>query len=63
MFSVFCSTDDTTFYVFGTLLQWWHQFSCFWYSEHRKMKTGVISGVDYRKHENWCHRWSRVPKT
>jgi hypothetical protein len=21
MFSVFCSTDDTTFYVFGTLLQ------------------------------------------
>jgi hypothetical protein len=69
---------STSFHVFGTLLHWWHQFSCFRYSaplmtplfmfsvrgaEHRKMKTGVISGVDYRKHENWCHRWSRVPKT
>jgi hypothetical protein len=30
--TVLCSTDDTTFYVFGTLLHWWHQFSCFRYS-------------------------------
>jgi hypothetical protein len=21
------------------------------------MKTGVISGTEYRKHENWCHQW------
>jgi hypothetical protein len=27
------------------------------------IKTGVTSGAEYRKHENWCHRWSRVPKT
>jgi hypothetical protein len=27
------------------------------------MKTGVISGVEYRKHENCCHQWNRVPKT
>jgi hypothetical protein len=38
MFSVLYSTDDTSFYVFGTLPQ-------------------------YRKHENWCHQWNRVPKT
>jgi hypothetical protein len=50
MFSVFCSTDDTSFHVFGTL-------------STENMKTGVISGADCRKHENWCHRWSRVPKT
>jgi hypothetical protein len=41
---VLCSTDDTSFYVFGILLHRWHQFSCF-------------------KHENWCHQWSRLPKT
>jgi hypothetical protein len=27
------------------------------------IKSGVISGAEYRKHENWCHQWSRVPKT
>ena len=27
------------------------------------MKTGAISGAEYRKHENWCHQWSRIPKT
>jgi hypothetical protein len=32
MISVLCSTDDTSFYVFGILLHRWHQFSCFWYS-------------------------------
>jgi hypothetical protein len=32
-------------------------------AEYRKMKTGVISGAEHRKHENWCHRWSRIPKT
>jgi hypothetical protein len=29
MFSVLYSTDDTSFYVFGTLLHRWHQFSVF----------------------------------
>jgi hypothetical protein len=24
------------------------------------IKTGAISGAEYRKHVNWCHRWSRV---
>jgi hypothetical protein len=32
-------------------------------AEYRKMKTGVISGAEHRKYENWCHRWSRIPKT
>jgi hypothetical protein len=32
-------------------------------AEYRKMKTGVISGAEHRKNENWCHRWSRIPKT
>jgi hypothetical protein len=27
------------------------------------MKTGAIGGAEYRKHKNWCHQWSRVPKT
>jgi hypothetical protein len=27
------------------------------------MKTAAISGTEYRKHENWCHQWNRVPKT
>jgi hypothetical protein len=57
MFSMLCSTDGTSFCVFGTLLHRWHQFS----SEN--MKTGVSSGTEYQKHENWCHHWSRVPKT
>jgi hypothetical protein len=21
------------------------------------LKTGVISGAEYRKYENWCHQW------
>jgi hypothetical protein len=67
MFSVLCSTDDTSFHVFGTLFLWWHQFSCFRYSAPPMtaffMLTGVISGAEYRKHENWCHQWKRVPKT
>jgi hypothetical protein len=32
VFSVLCSTDDTSFHVFGTLFHWWQQFSCFRYS-------------------------------
>jgi hypothetical protein len=27
------------------------------------MKTAAIRGTEYRKHANWCHQWSRVPKT
>jgi hypothetical protein len=66
MFSLLCSTDDTSFHVFGTLL---HQST-----EKLKlvssveqsienMKTGAIGGAEYRKHKNWCHQWSRIPKT
>jgi hypothetical protein len=47
MFSVLCSTNDTSFHVFGT----------------QNMKTAAIRGTEYRKHANWCHQWSRVPKT
>jgi hypothetical protein len=52
MFSVFCSTDGTSFHVFGTLEQ-----------NTENIKTGVISGAEYQKQENWCHQWSRVPKS
>jgi hypothetical protein len=48
MFSMLCSTDGTSSSVEQNI---------------ENMKTGVISGAEYRKHENWCHRWSRVPKT
>jgi hypothetical protein len=27
------------------------------------MKTGAICGTEYRKQENCCHPWNRVPKT
>jgi hypothetical protein len=60
MFSVLYSTDDTSFHVFGTLLQ---KIGAIGGAEYRKMKTGVISGAEHRKHENWCHRWSIIPKT
>jgi hypothetical protein len=33
------------------------------YRKHENMKTGVISGAEYRKHENWCHQWRRLSKT
>jgi hypothetical protein len=86
-------SDGTSFHVFGTLLHWWYQFSCFRYSaplmtpvfmfsvffstddtsfyvfvssveqSTKNMKTDDIGGAEYRKHENWCHQWSRVPKT
>jgi hypothetical protein len=57
MFLVLCSTDDTSFYVLGILLHRWHQFSLMTSVEQNteNMKTGVISGAEYRKHENWCH--------
>jgi hypothetical protein len=55
MFLVLCSTDDASFYVLGILLHRWHQFSCF--------RCSAPSGAEYRKHENWCHQWNRVPKT
>jgi hypothetical protein len=85
MFSMLCSTDGTSFCVFGTLLHRWHQFSCFRQSAPlmtpvfrvpktqklvplveqsiENMKTGAIGGAEYLKHKNWCHQWSRVPKT
>jgi hypothetical protein len=56
MFSVFCSTDDSSFHVFGTLLLSVEQ-------SIENMKTGAIGGAEYRKHKNWCHQWSRIPKT
>jgi hypothetical protein len=62
MFLVLCSTDDTSFYVLGILLHRWHQFSCFRCSaplmtpsveqSTENIKTGVISGAEYQKHEN-----------
>jgi hypothetical protein len=50
MFSVFCSTDGTSFHVFVEQIA-------------ENMKIGAIGGAEYRKHKNWCHRWSRVPKS
>jgi hypothetical protein len=55
MFSVFCSTDGTSFHVLK-LVPSVEQNT-------ENIKTGVISGEEYRKHENWCHQWSRIPKT
>jgi hypothetical protein len=63
LFLVLCSTDDTSFYVFGILLHRWHQFSCSVEQSIENMKTGAIGGAEYLKHKNWCHQWSRVPKT
>jgi hypothetical protein len=60
MFSMLCSTDGTSFCVFGTLL---HKLVSSVEQSTENMKTGVISGAEYRKHENWCHQWSRIPKT
>jgi hypothetical protein len=57
MFSVFCSTDGTSFHVFGTLLVPSVEQSI------ENMKTGAIGGEESLKHKNWCHQWSRVPKT
>jgi hypothetical protein len=50
MFSVLCPTDGTSFHVFGK-------------QNTENMKTDDIGGAENRKHENWCHQWSRVPKT
>jgi hypothetical protein len=69
-----CSTDGSSFHVLGTLFHRWHQFSWFCYSAPlmtlvflfqsiENMKTGAIGGAEYLKHKNWCHQWSRVPKT
>jgi hypothetical protein len=63
MFSVLCSSDDTSFHVFDTLFHENSKTGAIGGVEHRKMKTGVISGAEHRKNENWCHRWSRIPKT
>jgi hypothetical protein len=57
MFSAICSTDDTSFHVFGTLLHSSVE------QNTENMKTDDIGGAENRKHENWFHRWSRVPKT
>jgi hypothetical protein len=56
------STDDTSFYVFDILLHRWHQFSCFRCSAPL-MTPVFICGAEYQKQENWCHQWSRVPKS
>jgi hypothetical protein len=53
-------TDDTSFYVFGTLPHWWHQFSCFRQSAPLMTPVFMFSVLCS---ENWCHQWNRVPKT
>jgi hypothetical protein len=66
MFSVLYSTDYTSFYVFGTLLHRLPKTQKLVPSVEQSienMKTVAIGGAEYLKHENWCHQWSRVPKT
>jgi hypothetical protein len=61
MFSAICSTDDTSFHVFGTLLHWWHQFSCFRYSA--PLMTPLFMFSVLCSTDDTSFHWSRIPKT
>jgi hypothetical protein len=56
MFSVLCSTDGTSFHDFGSLSRVPKTQKLVPSVEQsiENMKSGAISGAEYRKHENWC---------